>query len=288
MAFRQFTAHLWIAQSEVFATNSGVFLGAGQAGLIDPGLRPEELRRLQAFLSERGVRPRLILITHAHWDHILGPEVFPGVPVAAHARFEEVLRRHGADLQHQIAAWDAEEGRHRERPFALPRPDVLITPPWRCEIGGVSWQAVDAPGHAPDQCAFYQPDAGILWAADMLSDVEIPLVSHSLAAYEATLARIAALDIAALIPGHGTPTASRAEIARRLAADRAYLAALRECVSRVVRSSGDVDAAHRACAALSYAHPQRNRQAHRWNVETVFLELGGTAARPIGWELEWQ
>jgi hypothetical protein len=37
-----------------------------------------------------------------------------------------------------------------------------------------------------------------LWADDMLSDSEIPYVNHNLAAYEASLTMLAALDIAVL------------------------------------------------------------------------------------------
>ncbi len=286
-SFDRLTAHLWVAQSEVYATNGGAFIINGQACLFDPGLRPAELRRWHTFLARRSATPALIVLTHAHWDHILGPELFPGVPVATSRRFLTTLREHGADLQRQIAAWERVEGRHRDQPFTLPRPDVVFEPPWRCEMNGLSWTALPAPGHTPDQCAFYQPEEKILWAADMLSDREIPLVSDRLSDYEETLARLASLDVRVLVPGHGVPTADPAEIARRFESDRAYLRSLRACVSQAVARGADVEETHTVCDSLSYRYPRLNRQAHHWNVASVFLELGGTASGVIGWAREW-
>src|SRR5207237_1298579 len=79
-----------------------------------------------------------------------------------------------------------------------------------------------APGHAADQLTLYHPETATLWAADMLSDLEIPFVSHDLDAYQLTLAALASWDIRVLIPGHGHTTTNPQEIQARLSEDIAY------------------------------------------------------------------
>jgi glyoxylase-like metal-dependent hydrolase (beta-lactamase superfamily II) len=72
----------------------------------------------------------------------------------------------------------------------------------------------------------------VLLAGDMLSDVLIPLFDFrqedQVGAYEAALHRLeeAVAQVDVVVPGHGA-VADRAEAATRLAADRAYVDALR-------------------------------------------------------------
>ena len=78
----------------------------------------------------------------------------------------------------------------------------------------------------------------VLIAGDMLSDVLIPLLDPrrpgQVDAYEAALDRLgeAAQQVDVLVPGHGA-VAEGPEVAARLAADRAYIDALRREVEPV-------------------------------------------------------
>jgi glyoxylase-like metal-dependent hydrolase (beta-lactamase superfamily II) len=114
--------------------------------------------------------------------------------------------------------------------------------------------------------------------------VEIPFVSDNLAAYERTLAELAGLDLRQLVPGHGHPTASPAEIQGRLSEDRAYLAELRARVGRAVERGLALPEAVSACGDMRYRNPTENSGPHRLNVESAYLELGGvTGSESIGW-----
>ena len=75
-----FTPDLWVAQSDYFLTNSGIFIRDGQAVLIDPCMRRDEIDAIAEFVQAQHAAPRWLVLTHSHWDHILGPERFPGVP----------------------------------------------------------------------------------------------------------------------------------------------------------------------------------------------------------------
>ena len=285
--FSRLTSELWVIQSELYATNHGIFVDHGAACLIDPGLTEASLERIATFVVERQATVTAVVLTHAHWDHLLGAHRFPDAQMMAHCGFFDVIREHGDDLQKQIVAWDAERGFERPASFALPCPTVTFEDAMIVTVGETTIELVHAPGHAPDQIAVYHAESGALWAADMLSDLEIPLVSHSLSAYERTLATIATLDGRVLVPGHGAATNDPAEIERRLAADRAYLTELRARVKRVLDAGQSLQATIDACAEMSFREPEANATAHQWNVESAYVELGGRVKGRVGWDREW-
>ncbi len=284
--FTQLTSHLWVTQSVLFATNSGVFLSGDEACLIDPGIAPETIKDIARFVDERGATPRTIVITHAHWDHVMGPEHFPGVPVIAHADYLRVLREHGVDLYRQIGVWEAQAHIRRPRPFMLPKPTYTFDTALTLTLGDERLCVIHAPGHALDQCVVYHAESATLWAADMLSDIEIPL-PLSLNAYEQTLAHLATLDIRALVPGHGAPTTDADEIQRRLAGDQAYLAELRMRITRAIAAGQTLAETVAACSDMPLPCLCDDPAPHTWNVESAYAELGGRVEGLVGWKREW-
>jgi glyoxylase-like metal-dependent hydrolase (beta-lactamase superfamily II) len=274
-----------VSQSRLYFTNSGLFLSGGEACLIDPGLFPEELEAIAHFLAEQGAKPRAIVLTHSHWDHLLGPERFPGVRVITQANFlKETSAGRAEDLLWQVGEWEEEYGLEREKPFVIPQPSRTFKRRLTLELGELRLQLVHAPGHAADHLVIYEPGSRTLWAGDMLSDLEIPFVSQSLEAYEKTLEMLATWEVRILVPGHGHPTASAEEIQSRLAEDRAYLAELRERVSQAVAQGLNVGETVRLCAEMAFRHREENLGPHRLNIESVYLELGGKADRTrVGW-----
>ncbi len=292
--FTQWTPHLWVAQSALYATNHGVFIADHQACLIDPGLTQESLAAIAAFVAERGATPHTLVITHGHWDHILGPEVFAGpdapagMHIVAHAGYLETLATHGEHLQQQIAQWETESGIQRPHPFVLPRPTLTFSDALHIRLGDQDLQMLFAPGHAPDQIVVYHAAAGMLWAGDMLSDIEIPMASGGLVAYENTLARLADLDVRVLIPGHGAPTGDPAAIRARFDQDRAYLAELHERVAHAVATGMTQAETLAHCASITGAEREDCAGPHRWNVESAYVELGGAPDANAGWEQEWR
>ena len=278
------TPDLLVAQSDFFLTNSGAFVSGGEALLIDPCMRPAEIDALAAAVDALGAVPRWLLLTHSHWDHILGPERLPGVPVLAQAHFPVAIAQAAAHFQRELGVWEAHIERHRATPFVAPVPDVLVADDYALPVGALHLRLLHVPGHAADQLAVYDAASGTLWASDILSDTELPLVAHSLAAYDRTLNRLAALDLRALVPGHGTPSTDPAAIQTRLSEDRAYLAELGRRVARAVRQGLTPAETVAECADIPYRHPAENAGPHRLNVESAFLELGGEGdRRTLGW-----
>lgn len=288
-AIHTLTPHLWRLQSSTYATNTGVFIAGAWACLIDPGIAPAELDTIDAFVTACGAEVRAIVLTHAHWDHLLGPARFPGATVIAHARYRGMARDHHADLQRQVARWRAAAGLPPAS-FSPPAPDLTFTSRLTLRRGGLRLDILHAPGHAPDHCAVYAPGDRVLWAGDMLSDLEVPMAMDGVVAYRATLACLADLDVAVLVPGHGAPAMARAEVRARFAQDQRYLAALHACVRDAVAGGATLARTVTACANLPFAQPDDYPNAPRWNVEQVFVELGGVPPEdtaPLGWANDW-
>ncbi|GAB4424528.1 MAG: hypothetical protein OHK0015_03430 [Chloroflexi bacterium OHK40] len=267
--------------------NAGLIVSAGSAALIDPGPHPDDVAAAADLAASLGARVELVLLTHSHWDHILGPERLPGVPVAAHTSFAATLAAQQEPTLRMIGRWEQRFGYGREAPFTPPVITTLLGDGASLTVGDLAFQAIHIPGHAADQLALFEPASGALWAADTLSDVEIPFVSDSLDAYEQSLARLARLPMRALVPGHGNPTDDPTAIVERLSADRAYLAELRERVAAVLRAGGSLEMAVERCAGMLFREPAANAAPHRLNIESVYIELGGQAdpAR-VGWVQE--
>jgi glyoxylase-like metal-dependent hydrolase (beta-lactamase superfamily II) len=281
------TNSLFVAQSDYFMTNSGAWISAGEAVLVDPCMRPDEIDALGQFVAGQGAVPRWLVLTHSHWDHILGPERFPGVPVFAQRRYREVVAQDEAAILAEITRWEASFGRQRgpNEAFAIPLPAETFDQTLTLAVGQVTLHALHVPGHAPDQLALYEPVEACLWASDILSDVEIPFVSDSLAAYERTLERLSGYEVRVLVPGHGHPSTDPSEFAARLAADRAYLAELRARVMRAVETGRSVEETVALCDDMVYRRPAENAFNHRLNVESAYLELGGQAdPRRVGYK----
>ena len=72
-------------------SNCYALVSDGEAVLVDAGAHPDDI---DAALQKRGLRLRAILLTHGHFDHILGVEAIAEkhrVPVYIHENDEEML-----------------------------------------------------------------------------------------------------------------------------------------------------------------------------------------------------
>jgi glyoxylase-like metal-dependent hydrolase (beta-lactamase superfamily II) len=288
MPLQQLHPNLWIHQSRYYQTNAGIFRDGEQAILVDPGIAPEEIDEIANFVTSQRLRVSTILVTHSHWDHILGVERFPHARTITHQRFNEELRSHNAETLRLIGSFDKENSIQQRKKVILPTSDITFSSSMELASTDLGLRLIHAPGHASDQFVVFYPEGGILWAADMLSDAEIPFTSHSVEAYHGTLHQLMGLDVKLLVPGHGHPTDRSDEIKNRFLEDLAYLQDLRERAAEGVRGGCDAVALVNACRNMPFRNPQDNSTPHDWNVETAYLEAGGKPAGGLlGWAKEW-
>ena len=214
---------VWVRQSAWVWSNAIAVRGDDGLVLVDPGIDGADLDELADDLDRLGLPVVAGFSTHPHWDHLLW-----------HARFGDVPRYATPACAHA-----AGEARERAQQMAagsasgIPLELIGLLTPLPADGGPLPGEIVAHQAHAVGHAALLLADRGVLVAGDMLSDVLIPLLDprrpDQVGAYETALDRLdeAARHVDVLVPGHGA-VATGAEVAARLAADRAYIDALRQ------------------------------------------------------------
>lgn len=202
------------------ATATNTALLGDDVLVVDPATphQAERERLLAAVsaLARDGRRPRAIVLTHHHRDHI-GAAAWlrsaAGLPVLAHARTRDLL----------------------EGALAL---DGTLAPGDR--LG--SWVVHHTPGHASGHIVLHDPMRSVLIAGDMVATVGTIIVDPPdghMASYLTSLRALRALHADVVVPAHGAPIAGAAAVAahfthyleHREARERLVLGALSDALA---------------------------------------------------------
>jgi len=242
-------------------TNSYV-VGTGPCVVIDPGV--DDAGHLAALEAAAQGAICAIIITHRHPDHVGGAA--------------ELARRTGAPIRafgyHNDGAYDA--------PLSVDQPlvegDMLA-------LGDINLEALHTPGHAADHLCLYAREARWLFAGDtVMADVTVVILppDGSMTAYLDSLARLQAMSIDTIAPGHGhlldDPAATFAHIVdHRLTREAQVLDAL--------GVAGEADAAAIAAGLYPDLDPRLIGMAAK-QVEAHLIrlvELGQARRSSAGW-----
>ncbi len=188
-----------------FNSNNILVVDGDGPVIIDTGHEDDAANTLQLIAAE-GVDPHsiaLIVNTHCHWDHFGGNRTLQkvsGAPLATSKQTAEIFAANDRE-----AMWLDYFGVD-----FVPETAVIT---WqdgdRVELGGLEFEVIAAPGHAPDTIIFYQPDHKLLISADALHEKDcgvLNVVTHGSGIVDDALAvveRLLTYDIALVLPGHG-------------------------------------------------------------------------------------
>jgi glyoxylase-like metal-dependent hydrolase (beta-lactamase superfamily II) len=211
------------------SANGVLFDDGRRTALVDTGFVKH--RDLTLAIVRRALGPRpldLIVNTHLHSDHCGGNAA---LQQAYDAR--TLIPAASADA---VGRWDeaaltyASTGQRCER-FGF---DGTLDDGQTIELGGLEWCAIAAPGHDPEALVLHCARERLLISADALWGNGFGLIFPELegesgfAEQRAILERIASLDVAVVLPGHGpmfTDVSGALRVARQrldhLAADPA-------------------------------------------------------------------
>ena len=213
---------VWVRQSAWVWSNTTVVRGEGGLAVVDPGIEGAELDQLADDLDALGLPVVAGFSTHPHWDHLLWHPRFGDAP-----RYATPACAHAASEARERA-----QAMAAESASGVPLELIGLLTPLPADGGPVPGTLVEHEAHAIGHAALLLADRGVLIAGDMLSDVLIPLLDprrpDQVGAFETALDRLeeAARHVDVVVPGHGA-VAEGPEVAARLAADRAYIDALR-------------------------------------------------------------
>ena len=176
---------------------------ARQAAIVDPG---DDALVLVAAIRRAGVELQAIWLTHAHLDHI-------GAVAAIEREFDVPIFLHPADLPlYRNGARQAEYyGLSFEQP---PDPDVEFRAGMSLALGGLAFEVLHAPGHAPGHVVIHGHGVALVGDclfAGSIGRTDLPLADG--AELARSLSCITALPPETrVLPGHGPETTIEEEL----------------------------------------------------------------------------
>jgi glyoxylase-like metal-dependent hydrolase (beta-lactamase superfamily II) len=170
--------------------------GAEGAVVVDPGA---DVDALPADCAG-------ILITHSHWDHLGGV-----ADLAERTGAQVYMPRQEAPVLAHPADW------FPEVPLRPYEADVLLDGGETLELGGLSFETMNVPGHSPGHLAYHAD--GALFSGDVIFAGSVGRTDIPFSDWDTLFESIRALierfpPETVVYPGHGPETTLGAELAR--------------------------------------------------------------------------
>lgn len=260
---RVFTRHF-----DFFDQQIGVVLGGRDVLVVDTRSTPAQAREILADLRELTRDPVSVVVnTHWHFDHTFGNSVLRPAAIWGHVHAAAQLRREGEAARREVA-----EGAPT---LAADLAEVVIDPPEHTfderatiRLGDrVVELSYHGRAHTDGDIAVLVPDAGVLFAGDLIEEGSPPSFGDSFPLdWPATLERLLPLATGAVVPGHGA-ISDRAFVAEQLRAFRGIV----DLARQVHEGALSIEAA----IAASPFGPRTPRDAF----ERALAQLRGELAR---------
>ena len=129
--------------------------------IIDPGCYfPEEKDELKAFITQSGFKPKMLLNTHCHLDHVFGNKFIAET-------YELILQLH--EKEKHMLELAPTSGLMYDMPFDnyageyiyLKEGDIV-------KLGDDELKVIEAPGHSPGHICFYCAKQNFIICGDVL------------------------------------------------------------------------------------------------------------------------
>jgi glyoxylase-like metal-dependent hydrolase (beta-lactamase superfamily II) len=217
--------------------NVGLVLGDDGCLVIDTRSSEVEGQELAAAVRQVTAAPWLVVDTHAHYDHCFGNAAFRPARIWGHRRCAEMLAGYGAVARRLTAAAYRERGQPdlaaEIEATPIDPPDRLLDIQADLDVGGrtVTLRYLGR-GHTDSDLAVLVPDAGVLFAGDLVEEGAPPSFGDSFPLeWPSAAAALVALAAGPVVPGHGAVVdagyvrAQQADLARTAEVARAAYAA---------------------------------------------------------------
>ena len=220
------------AQESLNAANGGaicnIVLLQTDAGavIVDTGSTARFGTALREFADQRLGGVATVFNTHHHPDHWLGNQAFADRPIQALGASKAAAEANGPDY---VTALYAILGNWMTG--TAPHPPAQTVAPGAVSIGGRALRLIEETGHTGADLAIFDEQTGTLVAGDLLFLDRAPSFPDAdIAAWKRALERLADLNPAGAVPGHGPLDRTGAALAQT----RAYIEGFEDRMKRAV------------------------------------------------------
>ena len=169
--------------------------GEYDAIFIDPSSKGE---KIFVKLREKGLTIKAILITHGHFDHIMGANELrdiSGAKIYALKEEEELLGDPALNSSYKVG-----------KSYTV-KPDVLVNDGDVLEFGSIRLKVIATPGHTVGGCCYYSEEDKVLFSGDTLffeSVGRTDFETGDVVALKQSIAKLLTLpEDVKVYPGHG-------------------------------------------------------------------------------------
>ena len=187
-----------------FRENTFVIVDEEECIIIDPGCySKEEVEDLIHYIESQNLRPKSIINTHCHIDHVLGVE-----KIKNHFQIPFIIREKELPALTSVKLYTPLYGYPG---FAEPVPDDFIDEQDTVSLENQYWQILDVPGHSPGHIALYNREASVCISGDVLFNRSIGRTDLPGGDYETLINSIKTKiftlpENTKIYPGHGPET----------------------------------------------------------------------------------
>jgi glyoxylase-like metal-dependent hydrolase (beta-lactamase superfamily II) len=172
--------------------------------ILDPGNNnASENKKLSAFISEKQLNPKRLILTHAHIDHINGNKyVFDTYGLLPEVHKDDVYF-----IEHHLASATM-YGLHAEQ---SPMPKSYIAEGDVIKFGNSALNTLHTPGHSPGSISYYNLEDKFIIGGDVLfygsiGRTDLPLGHHDTLIKSIKEKLFPLGDDMKVYSGHGIPT----------------------------------------------------------------------------------
>ncbi|HOU97495.1 MAG TPA: MBL fold metallo-hydrolase [Bacteroidales bacterium] len=134
-----------------------------EAMIVDPSCYTEiEQSQLLHYIKEKNLSVKYIVITHYHFDHVMGAAVISnelGVSLSIHKDYIQLAGNFDIHIQTQYFGFQMK---------TPPKPKFLLRDGDVLELGEDKINVIHVPGHSPCSIALYSEGNGFLISGDIL------------------------------------------------------------------------------------------------------------------------
>ncbi|WP_327586659.1 MBL fold metallo-hydrolase [Nonomuraea sp. NBC_00507] len=197
---------VYVRRHRSFDMNTGLIVGDdGHCLVLDTRTSHREAADLIEAVRRITPGPWTVVNSHSHFDHYFGNALFRPAEIWGHARCAEEIERYGEQQRANVIAQLPDRREELEEITIVP-PDQTFTAAASLDIGGrIVHLRHFGLGHSSNDVVLHVPDAGVVFAGDLVEEGAPPAFSDSYPLdWPATVAAMLdEMPEPVIVPGHG-------------------------------------------------------------------------------------